>query len=209
MQQSELHQWQTVSGAEIETAISLGQSLEGLVQPVEAVYLWRRAFVPPEHIVYNAVAFEEWLSACLQQPVAVLAARRLAHFFTIDRATVGGGSLPPEKIDTLRAFLSTPKRKKYLQKFVRSMADLAPPLYVGETCNLRRRTREHILGQTDFSRTVTETLLIPWRELQLMYWGFGGDRIEGEETEGTRANRTLFELITARATVAGSSRRPG
>lgn len=180
-----------------------------LVPDCQAVYFWRRNLVPPPHVVANANQFAQWIQKEVQIPYAKVNRKSLSHFLALPSFDVGGGVLTEEKIASLTLWLNSVKRRTWTKDFLAQLTELTPPLYVGEAGNLRARVRQHLQGQTDFARTLTEGLRLKWEDVILCYFRLAKAQEGGNEEDEHKNHRTLLELVAARLVVAGCTSRPG
>lgn len=200
--------WESASGTELYDSFVRGESFGDLLDDCQAIYAWRRRVTPPDLCLASPQEFMEWLEAAAAVPYAILDRQELAHFITMQGLEVGGGYLTDDKKQTLAGFLQTAKNRRYMSVFLASLGQLIPPLYVGETNNLRERARKHIAGDTDFGQLVGGKLKITWADLDLWYWPLA-PASEMDDNVAAKRRRTMFELLVTRFTVAGCVSRPG
>lgn len=201
--------WQVLRGIEIAEALEDQDALTRLVDPCQAVYIWRRSFEPPPDAARSSDELIRWTERLLATPHGAALQKRLGHFIQIDGVTLRGPGLTPDKLATLQRVASSPRWRRMLTSFIRSLAPFAPPLYVGETSDLPIRLRDHVNGDTGFGRKVRSSKELRWSELDLHYFALGDAREEDESTPEAKARRTLLEYIATGASLAGYVERPG
>jgi hypothetical protein len=196
--------WQTYSGQELEDMFLRSEDLGTLLPRGSAVYVWRRHLTPPSEIAGNGALFARWMAEAVKVPSAKLPRQDLSHFLSVDGVSLGGNPLTDDKVSTLREWLIDAQSRKWMAKFVGSVSDLAPPLYVGESDELPRRIKEHLNGDTDFSTTLL-ALGLKWTDCRLSVCPVPSEMLKVD----AKARRTLIEMIVARLAIAGSTSRPG
>ncbi len=201
--------WHQVLGADLEDAFDRGEGLEELIPACQAIYVWRRSFRPPTGVTRSPAQFAEWIERNNSIPFALIQDKELTHFARLTELVLGGGGLTPDKTETLGEFLRTEKRRRWMARFMRSLREFAPPLYVGETHDLQRRARDHLKGETNLGNALSEGLGLTWADLELLYWNLGSRKTTDQDSASLKSQRTLFEMITTRSTVAGFVIRSG
>ena len=202
-----LPKWSFVSGLEMEEIYDREGSLSDVLPPQAALYLWRRVLRVPPRKLRDREAFARWLDQTMQVPAGEVENQRLSHFAVLDRLALQGRGLTASKKRDLVAFLSAPARRRWLERYLRSLGQFAPPLYCGETANLSARTEEHLAGDTRFGRQVMDGRVSPWSELEIGY--FLVEDIQPEDEGRAKEVRTLLEMITTSFAVAGYVSRRG
>ncbi len=187
----------------------LDNSLADVVEDCQAVYFWRRNLDPPRHVIASAEQFTRWLEQALQIPYAKIGQKRLSHFLTLSGVSIGGGALTDAKMADLKPWLQIQQRRQWTARFLTALTSLVPPLYVGETSKLLQRVQQHLNGNTDFARVLTEGLRLSWNDVTLFYCRLGEAHESEENDEIQQNHRTLLELMAARLVVAGCTSRPG
>ena len=117
------------------------------------------------------------------------------------------GRCPPTSAACSSARVGEPRHRHFLAKYVRTLWQFAPPLYCGETGNLRNRSREHVTGETGFGRRVLAREVPPWRDLELGYLILGDARADDDLRASQR--RRLLEVVATSLLVAGYVDRRG
>lgn len=201
--------WYRVPGSEIEDSLDRGDPVDDLVPECQAVYVWKRSLLPPAGAANSPSTFVEWIDRVLKTPSAVVAEHSLSHFARLNRLEVGGGGLSDQKHQTLQSLATSPQHRKLIIKYIKNLDHYLPALYVGETNNLVRRTKQHLNSETDFAVMLEEELGLIWADVDLHYWPLAEAIPRSEEDESVREIRTLLELMAARATIAGCATRPG
>ncbi len=202
-------QWYSVPGVELADAVDNRQHLEEYLLDCQAVYLWRRNFRPMQALADNGQWALSWIEKLLSIPLGEITNKRLAHFANLGHLTIGGSGLTPEKHDTLKRWLRTRGWPRRLQRFIQHTSCFTPPLYVGETGNLRARVREHVRGQSGFGLKISKAPLLGWEDLDLHYCALAPAQDEDASSRSAKARRTLLELMIANLALCGYADRPG
>ena len=200
--------WELLSGAEVEDAYVHQASLQDLIPACEAIYLWRRRLSVPTGAIHDGQEFMTWLEDAMQAPTGEIRNQHLSHFAQLERLTIRGQKLTPEKRRLLERFAGRPKMRKWLAHYVRSLAQFSPPLYCGETGNLAQRTRDHVSADTGFGKQVLQRKVPPWSELELAFYALGDDAAKDDDLRA-KERRTLLEIVTTSFSVAGYVVRRG
>ena len=198
--------WKSVVGGELLEAGKGATTLDDLLDDCQAVYLWRRRIVAPRHVASNSHQLSQWLDRALAVPYSLVGPSQITHYITSRGFAIGGGPLSVAKQVTLKPISVDPSLRVMLGEYVASLSDFTPPLYVGETGNVRRRVREHMNGETQFSQTLQLEIGLGFSDVVLYYLNLGPST-DGEEDK--HASRTLLEAIACRLTLAGNVRRIG
>lgn len=199
-------QWRFAAGEEIEDACDRGSTLPDLPAS-EAIYLWRRRSSPSKKTLRDGAEFVRWLEEAILVPGGEVRDQPLGHFAMLDRLTLRARALPADKRRLLLRASREPRHRDFLAKYVRTLWQFAPPLYCGETGNLRNRSREHVTGETGFGRRVLAREAPPWRDLELGYLILGDPR--AEDDLGASQRRRLLEVLATSLVVAGYVDRRG
>ena len=198
--------WSFASGEEIEDACDRGVALSDLPAS-EAIYLWRRRSSPPPRALRDGSEFVRWLEEAMRLPGGEVRDQPLGHFALLNHLTLRARALPADKRRLLVRASREPRHRQFLAKYVSTLWQFAPPLYCGETGNLRHRSREHITGETGFGRRVLAGETPPWRDLELGYLTLGTAR--AEDDLGASQRRRLLEVVATSLVVAGYVDRRG
>jgi hypothetical protein len=200
-------EWQSVSGEELEDAVLRRSSITDLIEPREAIYVWRRQIAAPPVAMQGAANFNKWVDQVLETHFGVVGRKELTHYLTLERLTVGGGGLSEGKVKTLRQMTTDDKSRRFICKFMASMNSFVPPLYVGETGNMSVRAKQHVRYETLFGELLRDELRLQWRDLNLYYYCLGPSRDDDDPSRKPR--RTLLEMIATRLVLAGCVTRIG
>lgn len=203
------YHWETVAGDEIEDAVLRGQSAHDLVTPCEAIYLWRRCIVAPPRALQSRTPFMEWIDRTARIHFGVISQVALSHYINVDRLTVGGGNLSPDKVKTLKQWASQAEGRRLLAKFLSSTSQFLPPLYVGETINMAERAVQHVRYDTLFAEKLRDEIKLGWEDVALHYYCLGPQRNDSDDDVTRKSRRTLMEMILSRVGVAGCVTRLG
>ena len=198
--------WCFASGEEIEHTCDRGASLSELPAS-EAIYLWRRRSSPSKTALRDGAEFVRWFEEALHLPAGELRDQPLGHFAMLDRLTLRARPLPADKRRLLVRASREPRHRRFLAKYIRTLWQFAPPLYCGETGNLRTRSRDHVTGETGFGRRVLAGQVPPWRDLELGYLIIGDARADDDFQASKR--RTLLEVVATSLVLAGYVDRRG
>ena len=199
-------EWRFASGEDIEDACDRGVALSDLPAS-EAIYLWRRRLSPSPRALRDGPEFVRWLEEAMHVPGGEVRDQPLGHFAMLDRLTLRARALPADKRRLLVLASREPRHRRFLAKYVRTLWQFAPPLYCGETGNLRKRSRAHVTGETGFGRRVGAGEVPPWRHLELGYLILGDAR--GDDDLMASQRRRLLEVVTTSLVVAGYVDRRG
>ncbi len=170
------------------------------------MYLWRRRIVAPERSISSADACEEWINEVVEQPAARIKRKQLTHCVWTDGLQLGGGGLTPEKARTLDEAVRRADRRKLFVRYVEGLSQFTPPIYVGQTGDLRARVGQHLKGDTQLYSYVRDTLALAWEDLDLRYLQVSESASLSDES---RVLLELLELITQRVLAPFGTERPG
>lgn len=200
-------EWETIPGVDLAQAYNYGDSLSNVLPEVQAVYAWKRSLVCPPHAVRDGQQLLAWIDDVLAFPIAELRDRKLSHYANLGYLRIGGQPLTPNKQETIAGLVRSPKWRKFLGSYMRSLSHFCPPLYVGEAADLPKRVRDHIRGETGFGSQV-EAAGIEWHELELHYCDLGPAEDESDASLA-KARRTLLELVLTSLSLAAYVDRSG
>lgn len=192
--------WSSVGGAELVEAHAEG-SLGDLLQECSAIYMWKRNLHRNAGIGVEARQLTAWLDRLIDSPHGATGRRRLGHFLEVSSIELRPAALTERQSTILKQWLTEPKRGRWLLRYLSHLAPHTPALYVGETGNIRQRTRDHMRANTDFGRTIEAFL--PWEQLDLHYYELG------PQSEDESQLRKALEYMTTALTIGGFTQRPG
>lgn len=194
--------WQVARG---ETLLELQQSgeLRSELPVCSAVYLWKWNLRPRGTDATTPSSISTWISFLLDTPRGDVQDARLGHFLRINSIEITGPQLDQRKKRVLEVFAEKRANRQWLRHYIEDLASHSTTLYTGETGNLPLRIHQHIGGDTDFGKTVTEHPSLAWEALDLHYYNLG------EPTSGPTEIRKALEYVTAIITLSGYTRRPG
>ena len=196
--------WESFSGRDLEEAFLRSEDLTSRLPKKSGIYAWRRDLTPPSHLTGSGALLTKWVVECVKVPSAHLPRYDVAHFMSLDGVTIGGNSLTEDKVVTLKAWVSDGVSRKWVAEVMRSITDLAPPLYVGEAQDIPSRIKSHLAGQTEFAETL-KTLGLGWANCRLYVCSIPEELLKTD----AKNRRTLIEMIVARLAIAGCTTRPG
>lgn len=174
-------------------------------QPDErpAIYRWRASFSALLALADEPARFEAALTAWTHRPLGILRPVKPGHYIHIHKARFGGAGLSDDKLITLRRMVRGGSQFRiFLADLLAHLESSTPPLYVGETRNLRTRTQEHITGALA-KRLQAEDYHWVDLKLEALYLpaSLGDDK--------AKSYRTLLEMLATRFGVAGFTIREG
>jgi hypothetical protein len=197
--------WKSVSAVELVEA-SESQSLHELLPPAPAVYLFRRRISAPPTASSSAAICNRWIRDLTETATARLEKKQLSHCAWLDGFQVGGGGLTIEKLNVLDACLAVPSKRHLLVDYVETLSQFMPPLYVGQTVNLRVRVLSHLRRETGLDRYVREVLGLDWQDIDFRYLVMSQS---AELSNEARALLELLEMIAQRIVAPFGTERPG
>lgn len=192
--------WSKVTGAELVEALAEG-NLQDLLDERSAIYMWKRNLQRKAGIGVEASQLTAWLDSLIDTPHGATGRRRLGHFLEVSSIELRPAALTERQSTILKQWLSEPRRGRWLMRYLSQLAPHTPALYVGETGNIRQRTRDHMRANTDFGRTIE--ILVPWDQLDLHYYELG------PQSEDESQLRRALEHMTTALTIGGFTQRPG
>lgn len=194
--------WQIVESSELADTEG-SADLSEVVPPTPAIYMWRRNLRPPAAAAQSSAVFVDWVTKALSVPVAAVLDKELSHFLVVERLRIGGSGLNQEKQATLEVLSRAPRGRAFVLKYLRTLVDVLPAIYVGETDNLTTRTRAHLGGETELLGGL-EDLGLTFQDVDLHYF-----TMRDGSTDNNKALRTLLEMVSTRLTVSACVRRIG
>lgn len=159
-------EWQSCFGSDLRNSWKY-ESLDDLKNE-PAIYLWKRSIKAPQECQASEELFSEWLQNALRTPNAVISESKLNHCAQIKELRVGGGVLSEEKIQTLASLSQNTKGRKTLIGYIESLGNFFPPIYVGQTKQLRARVIDHLEGKTELD-SYMKTIGLTFDDVSLEY----------------------------------------
>ena len=164
--------------------------------------MWKRVFAPSPLVRSTGPRLLNWMRRLVTQPYGQVHSVSLSHFARLSGLSLRGTGLPEQKQQVLEGFLASASNRQWTSQFLAQLTDHAPSLYVGEAGDLAIRIGQHIAGETDFGHDVAQIEGLDFENLILYFWTMP----PGEKYAEVRK---AFEYLTASATIAGYTRRPG
>jgi hypothetical protein len=195
--------WQLVSGRELYDLYQGGESLTTLLPTVSAVYMWKLRLIDDDLVVHDPDLTMRHLMRLTRTPQGKTLPMAASHGLLSLGIEIRGPGLPQLKQRALAKFLTKPANNRWMISYLRELEQHLPALYVGETGNLPKRTKEHLAGLTDFSQAITQEPQLNWPSLNFYYNNLGS------ATDVENPLRKAVEYITAVLTVSAFTRRPG
>ena len=194
-----------MSGKDLVDA-SFEGGLKEYVPESPGIYLWRRNFNAGTSIVGSKVEFIKWLEKVTSQPNAVIDATQITHCVQSAGYFVGGGGLTEEKQTSLDRLANNPKFRRMLQRYIETLSDFTPPIYIGEADSLLSRVKNHLSGDTNLQTYVEDKLGLSWKDLTFQFFVTSKHK---KVTDDKKSKQELFELISQRLLAPFGTRRPG
>ena len=195
-------QWQRVRGDDLVEGYESG-TLEEILPERSVIYLWKRNLRCHNNESDTAERLTRWLAKQFRIPNGRVVESQISHMIHVPVLELRPGELPPQRQRLFTKYFRRPSNRRYLTNYLEGVALHLPALYVGESGNLLRRTREHLHGESQFGSTVAKDPDLSWIDLDLFYW----DLSEADEDENQL--RKAIELVTTAVTIGGFTRRPG
>lgn len=178
------------------------------VPPLPGLYVWRRRYTAHQADVFSADEFVEWIISLCRQANAKLPSTTISHCVHTDGIRIGGGELPVDKLRVLQAVSEIPTKRRHLAKIIQELSAFTPPIYVGETNNLRRRLREHLDGSTGLYSYASGVLGLDWVDLDFCYLNTSPS-VTDVSNDTDEPYRQTCELIAQRLLAPFAVKRPG
>jgi hypothetical protein len=178
------------------------------VPPLPGLYLWRRRYVASQADVLGPEEFVQWVIELCRQANARLPSTTISHCVHTDGIRIGGGDIPQDKLRVLENISGQATKRRHLAKIVQELSAFTPPIYVGETNNLRRRLREHLDGSTGLYSYVNNVLGLDWADLDFCYLNTAPKPVE-TANDPDEPYRQTCELIAQRLLAPFAVKRPG
>ena len=192
--------WQTTDRDGIKDA-------DASVVPEEpAIYIWKRRINVSEHARATGSDFRDWVKDLVKSPFGKLTTIPLNPIITIDSMTIGGQVLTDKKVDTLKNLSKTSKGRAAIVKYLNSLSDQLPSIYIGETKNLRTRLNAHINGQT-YLQGYLQELGLEWDDVEVRFCRL--EQMADSELIEDESVRTFIEMITQRLLAPFGTKRSG
>jgi hypothetical protein len=171
------------------------------------LYVWRLKCCADVEPDLPSSDFVDALARSLRRPIGYLPASQLDFTTQLGPLQIGGGALTPEKIEFLKGGFSTRPDRDNLVEFCRQLASFAPPIYVGQTDNLRKRVLEHRQGKSSLENYIRSNLKREWTDVTLNYLALP-DELSTQDQKAKKVLETL-EMITQLHLAPHGVKRPG
>jgi hypothetical protein len=200
---SQANKWLVRSGATLAAAVESGESLVPYIEAGGGIYFWKLRLHPEPWESSDAASMVAWLERLTSTLHGRAYSKPLSHFMSAPDVELRGRGLTKDKQQYLLEFLQSARSRLWMMKYVESLHEFAPTLYVGETGDFRRRIGEHIKGLTDFGIIVQDAPDLTWDLLEYHYMVLSDFDSKPEKL------RKTIEYISAALTIAGLTKRPG
>ena len=107
--------------------------------------------------------------------------------------TIGGHGLTEKKSTNLFDFMKNKKVRIYTARFINSLKLAAPILYIGKADNLKKRIKQHLNNESDFSTNLINNYHLSFDDLVLYYCP-----VVDSDAEKAKDYLELLELISQR-----------
>lgn len=181
-------------------------TLGSLIPALPGIYIWRRAFNVADAEELSADEFVRWVVGQCSRPVARVSRVALSHCLTSHGISIGGGDLPPDKLNALEVVATDHRMRNVVLGYIAQLSAFAPPIYVGQTDDLYERLRSHLDGQTGLVAYVTESLGLTLTDLRVDFVQTGTSR---DSSPKAVRNRQLLETIAQRVLAPFAVQRIG
>lgn len=199
--------WGEILGRELTAKLSKSDVFHALPER-QALYIWKRDLRVPAAIQSSPTALADWVRAEISRPYGSVDHIRISHFASLSRFTIGGGEPTEAKIQALQRLCHFPAGRRLIVQLFAEINRITPALYVGEAESLPSRVWEHLTGQSDFSRRLTDQMDLDWDRLVLHY--FVLPKIpKPERRDSAKEMRTLLEYVATRLAIGTSVSRIG
>lgn len=192
--------WRALKGSELVEALE-DENLEEFVEPCSAIYMWKKNLHATSLAIKDAQTMVDWISRQVDSPSGVVSDKSVGQFLWVSRLELRSNSLPRRQRELLQNWATERRHRKWLTQYVSLLEAQTPALYVGETGNLTKRTKDHLRGHTNFSNRIEG--LIAWEELSLYYFSLG------KATDSSSEIRKIVEYLTNSLVIGGFTQRPG
>jgi hypothetical protein len=181
-------------------------ALGSLIPSLPGIYIWRRAFNIADAEELSADEFVKWVVGQCSRPVAKVSRVSLSHCLTSHGLSIGGGELPPDKLNALELVATDHRMRNVVLGYIAQLSAFAPPIYVGQTDDLNERLRSHLDGQTGLEIYVTGSLGLTLADLRVDFVQTGTSR---DGSQNAIRNRQLLETIAQRVLAPFAVQRIG
>lgn len=192
--------WRSLKGSELVEALE-DESLEEFVEPCSAIYMWKKNLHATSLAIKDARALVDWISQQVNSPSGVITDKSVGQFLWLSRLELRSNSIPRRQRELLQNWLADRRHRKWLTQYTGLLEAQTPALYVGETGNLTKRTKDHLSGHTNFANRIRG--LITWEDLSLYYFSLG------ETSDSDSEVRKVVEYLTNSLVIGGFTQRPG
>jgi hypothetical protein len=188
-------EWVTVSGGDIASEWESSSQVTPSIPAMPAIYCWKYNFSRPAAATRDSEAAKQWISDLCSQIYGLSRSTKIAHWGTLDQVRLVGPGLNETKTHTAHEKLEDFTDRIELVRFVESLTQFAPPIYSGETSDLRVRVRDHISGDSGFGERVIANN-IDWEKLDLHFIDLSS-AFTPESAEDAPFRQMLEYIITA------------
>ena len=194
--------WQTALGSELQQEFKQRHDVSDILPNSAGIYMWKHAFAPSPLDRSTGTRLLDWIRRIATQPYGQVQSMSLSHFARLSGLSLSGTGLPAQKQQVLEGFLASASNRQWTSAFLAQLADHSPSLYVGEAGDIAVRIGQHLSEETDFGHYVANDNSLNFNDLILYFWTMP----PGEKYADVRR---AFEYVTASATIAGYTKRPG
>lgn len=192
--------WKRMDGASLLSSLADG-SIDDFFNPVPGIYAWRLNLAYPSFDPIRGAAILANFTSLFQYPTANTSRRYLSHSIVLKGLEISPKPMEEKKRRELESFIKrNPANADWFQKYLASVSQQMPNLYVGQTIDLRQRIKTHVSGGTDFGEYILndwpgtfENLYLEWLEIP----GAGSSTLQ------------VMEYIAQTFTISGLSKRAG
>lgn len=196
--------WRLTSGAELVQSFRDGDSLTAMLPSVSAVYMWKLRLADESLVAHDPDGTIRRITRLANTPQGRSQQIQISHALVSVGIEICGAGLPDYKRQVLTRFLAQQKQNnRWMINYLRGLEQHLPALYVGETGDLPRRTRDHLAGLTDFGQAISKEPGLDWSDLNFYYADLG------PPSNSDSPLRKAMEYITAVLTVSAFTQRPG
>lgn len=193
--------WRSVAGADLVEFLAEGQ-LGDAIPSCSAIYAWKWHLLPDRISASSAGGILQWIDDLSRMPYGRRIEMDTAYLHMGD-IRLRPSSLSEAKRAVLSEFLARSGNREWFVRYVQALSQHAPALYVGETGDLPKRTRDHLTGESDFGSYVRSEPGLSWEALDLYYAVLNGPSDQESEV------RKTLEFVSSIVAIAGFTTRPG